>query len=1392
MAFGNAWDLDCLRPESWFRAGDLSFSESATRPFISSPRHDTQAELNDNDVTSLENSDINHFRLWFKLRSSICSRKPQRCLPIMVANNPQEHVQQISHIRTNISEAESPFFGPRREMEELFGVTGDPESLDDSYIVELLASSQPGDTNNTLKDKMNKISLLPTYLLVSLNSVYIAGEPSHIPINHGIIDCQIFDTLPERLGSLILISTSSGYLISIILGIGQSKAAIVQYWELGSAGDWHIVKHQSHEQFVAVNKKKGLCKFFCFRNALHFTLVNNLSIDNTQFLDCLFFPNTSQSHYLLFVPSIRYHRLVFFCIEWDNTAPAMKDVYQLTYLNGHLIDCCVPVGNNRSLVFHGSDISLISAHQIMSGETNFKHFESKLLKGVCSYFEAPQLLAKLKRIHGEPFNTFQYCTLLATSSGNIIICVMDDQDRIEFFSLTRFKGLKDVCPVCAQSASEKEYELVVISFGRTLLLTIDIADITRLTGEFPIPSLSGIQFKHTLDSSTEDNFKLLVISPPKTASRFSSEIWLASSMAISHLQTFAPVRKLHEVCKLRQFQLYNKIQLFRFSSLENGLKKALLQDGHIQHPLMYLVVATDSLSVSKAFLLNLHTPEITVVELDDFLAEVEGGSLDAFFSQKGSLVQITRDSVYLDLLGLSPEEQTEEYSPGWEIEGVAHCGNKIIVWNCVKKKCNVINNIDDLGKGQQFVTSVFLENEMRLHNSKSVEFCIVRDEENANTTFVYLATNSGLSRCTWDALYTVNDPTFEFQSLCDECSDSLLSLSSHLCFIKNDSQFVKANYRHFHIAEVQLRYNTKDFQIRPFDEESCLIFSTQEITVYSVSATKEKGTEIYELKLPPSSKVNPILDVSADAENNRIFVLYSDGLEVYDLSYFTWNSSNYLLRSTKTTEKKFLFVEKINRMIVVNLRAREWDCIKLVDGKTLSLDPSTLQSPADLKLIDVVEIYSAKRHVELLLQFGTLLKLVRLVPKRGRISVQEMSRYEFSAPLFNHIEVGNDGRFLVFLPAIPASPHHPFDYFMQMHVDQNDQLELLSSLKFPEQINLQCFRLCGKDVIIVSKVYDRVFLLKDFSRQISQKYLQAISLKMPLSSKVLLVCPLGGDSFVVVVSCEGRSDHITELLFYHRDDVKLSGESKKAYADGGDLLYEAAMLDDAQRQVESEISRIEEEEDDAQENFNEHEEMMSISAATQGDDWDLNYRDFLHRMANGRLGQGEEWDFDDLDMEYEVEEDDEVAQGSEEDEDMLDTDDMDEMDEFDAFERGASNSFPLDLDPELEDSATAPEVASADLVRPVTASTNRKPYQVMHLTKAIKDIKYDCNANAIYLLAMDSSVLVLSQASKQIALQSIVQKDTSKTRDNSFPIKTTQSGLFALDADGHVPELPWL
>lgn len=1391
--------------DTWFKAGVLSVSEGFDWPLTYVGDKRASCNVLDKINKTAQTGGQDNAKLNFQHKLTIAGKQPRKCIPLNVANNPLLHWKRLSHIQKETVMSQITSFASRKSVEDVFDIAKDPETLDDSDIDALLEEKQRGSNTNESSDEDSKLEMLNTYLIVSLNSIYKVGDALPTILYGGIVDGQVFETYAGSMNSLVLITLRTGYLLSIMMRAGKLGSVVTQYWNLGAEGTWYIVKHSSSEQFVAINKNEGICKFFRFRDPLHFELVNNLTIDGALILDSSFFPNCSQSHFLLFIPTLRYQRLVYFCIEWDSKTPEIKQVHHLTYLTAEKFDKCVPVGHNRCLVFYGSRIDMISANQIMSGEAAFENFEMQPLKGICGYFPAPKLLQKLQLVHAEIFRKYIHCTILATRSGNIIFCVLDNEDAIKFFPLTRFKGLKSVCAVSAQKNIDNEYDIVVVSFGRTLQLSIDITEVMQLEKDSIIPSLKGITFKHTLDSSTEENSELLIISPSKVTSRYSSELWLTSTMALSHLETFSPIRKLHTVCKLQQFQICYAFKIFNCQSIEGYFAARFSDEIGRNGKQKYLIVGTDFISMSKVFIFDvghdLSKPQLT--EVDDLLHDVAGNTIDVFFTTE-AMVHITADAIYVEALNLDATLETQQFIPEWKVEGAAYCNNKLIIWNANIKELWYINNINGLLYGEKFIKSTFFENEMSKNGDGKLEFTVA---EIANDKYVlYMANNENLTRFAWDALSVEQISINHFEILCSGRCSSLVAFDSYICFLMDDTKIMRVSHSNVYLEDFEMNYGKKDIQLRRVDGETCLVFSAQEITVLSLYDIEPHEWKFYDLKLPYQSKVIPILDVKVDKIDDRIFVLYSDGLQVFDMSYFTWNSSNYLLRSTRSLKKRILFIEKINRMLVVNFDTDEWDCIKLADGKTLSLDTHVLRDVTNSSLVNLIEIPTADKIVHLILHFHTLIKLVHLIPQKGKITVEEVFRHDFGKELFPNIELKESGEFFLLqnndTSQEELSPHAIT--FWKMKIANGNQLETIKKFRIPVDKDdfVVDFKLCGKDIIVLNSAFKRIFVFKDFESMALKKTAQAISLKIPLASEVHKICSLDCESFVTVVSCEGRSDHISELLFYHMDDLVM----KTNYTANQETLtcFHQAIAgeDSVEDQTQEEASHLDRRADDAMED----------------DTSDVNYHDFLSRMIDETLGRNPTWEPDDLDLEY----DEEIVEGDrdieeEEERDQTessthehilnesdeasydDDDDMDEMDEYDAFERPMPGRS---INPDWENlfgeetsthiSERREEVYTEDLLRRVhTPSTRKRPYKVIKLDKSVKDIKYDPISKRLYVLANDSSVIIFRQETDPVDSNDEDRSNSGYDIPKERPIshrgaRITESGLFPIDTTGQI------
>lgn len=242
---------------------------------------------------------------------------PVKCLTFRTTGDYVNQWEVIASLTNSNSGKSVKSYAPHNSMEEVFGVTKDPETLDDSEIEDLMNKTlHEDDHKKTVEEKVETKSR-QTYLIVTPNSIYKVGDALPTLLYGGIDDCQVFDTNENVLSSLILVTTPTGYILAIILNAQDTSSFVTQYWDLGSDGPWRVVRHDCNRQFLAINSKEGVLRFFEFTSSIHFEMINNLNIDNAYILDCTFFPNQAPSHFLLFVATLQTERLVYYCIEWE-------------------------------------------------------------------------------------------------------------------------------------------------------------------------------------------------------------------------------------------------------------------------------------------------------------------------------------------------------------------------------------------------------------------------------------------------------------------------------------------------------------------------------------------------------------------------------------------------------------------------------------------------------------------------------------------------------------------------------------------------------------------------------------------------------------------------------------------------------------------------------------------------------------------------------------------------------------------------------------------------------------------------------------------------------------------------------------------------------------------
>lgn len=166
-------------------------------------------------------------------------------------------------------------------------------------------------------------------LIVSNNGIFQTGSTSITYIQSGISGSIAIK--PNNVATLILLTQPSGHLLSILPLDDGKETYLLQYWNLGQKGQWNIIKHQNEKQFVLIHKELGICKFFEFHLPFTFQLVNNLTLTDSVIMNGSFFPTNYTDldpYFIIFITAIRYDRIVYFVIEWNN-----NEIKKKRYIN---------------------------------------------------------------------------------------------------------------------------------------------------------------------------------------------------------------------------------------------------------------------------------------------------------------------------------------------------------------------------------------------------------------------------------------------------------------------------------------------------------------------------------------------------------------------------------------------------------------------------------------------------------------------------------------------------------------------------------------------------------------------------------------------------------------------------------------------------------------------------------------------------------------------------------------------------------------------------------------------------------------------------------------------------------------------------------------------------
>ncbi|CCF56349.1 hypothetical protein KAFR_0B00500 [Kazachstania africana CBS 2517] len=1087
---------------------------------------------------------------------------PRWCWPYRYSKNGR--IQYINSIKRDPN-MELKSYAPEEVIKEVLEPAirreKDPETLDDSDLdilvddedsplpdVDDMVAEQHDESQND-NNMTEKLDFIDTHLIVGDDSFHLNGSIHITKIRDNINDCKVF-RLDERT-DILLIAQRKGLLISIIPSIeNNEQSKIIQYWNLGSNGNWNIVKHDSNKEFVVVDEDNRVIKFFKFDNNYRFQLTNNLLLDDYKIMPVTFFPSISDSHFLLFVPTIRFQRIVYLCIEWDseaNVEEQKKHVHQLTYLNGEQINGTIPLDTNKCLVFSNNSISMVSANQIMSGETSFFNVKlSRFLKGLMSWFSAPSFLSRLQKLNPKDFQHYTYCNILFTTTG-FIHCCLTNESNINFIPLARLKGLKTMAPVSEETLStlsETNYEFMVTSFNKTIQIRLDLLTLLKYpTSSNAIPNINIILSRKTIDVSADNNTELAKINLKNQT----SSIWTFAPSSISQVDTLNMRRVTEVTSNLSRFKLYNIMKIIKINYSDHWVN--FLGIDPIANSDYVIIYATDNANIFNIYLLiiPLDEKEVSIIELDDLLDSELADNILLDVHKNACLIHVQKKRVTFELINDVGDEM-KYFVPGWDegIDGAFYKDDKLIVWSVRDNRVLYLDSIDDSLRAAEDL--IPLKESSTFHDfllartDETVKFSI--DKTNEDIIVVILTTYDGIHIVDWN--HFIRGETKYISSRKTPVKDlvilenTFVYLSQGTVLQCTDKVSVLSSQGDINVPKLPFTAG-KDLQLRKMNSNSVLAFSDNKVVM--LEFPYDKRPIMYEIKLPYQGKLNPIMNIETDA-NNKIFILYADGMKVYELSSFTKLKNNYLLRYTKSNNKKFLYLSKINRLLVVTLDHKDWNCVKLENGKVLNLPTDIFD--AQRKLLNVVELpFENKENIMLLFVFEDMIELVRIIPLKNRIKVEKVTAHEFDSRILGDVVVNEKNNSFYVLEIGQdddnSNGDSKMDKFINMEFDEDENLTILKEYKFYGKGRVKNFSIIGDNIVVTTYKRDEVFVFPNFSRNVDQedKIKNGIikSLSLPQNCSVIGVEKINECIVAVIVHIEGRVEFLSRILFYYFDDT---------------------------------------------------------------------------------------------------------------------------------------------------------------------------------------------------------------------------------------------------------------
>ncbi|AEY95243.1 FABR181Wp [Eremothecium gossypii FDAG1] len=932
----------------------------------------------------------------FKLGNAL-EAAAQRCIVPMRINKTAGKLEVLDELadRSVINKT----FAPRERV-----MPHNPDTLDDPDIEQLLLT---GGAQPTYKEVPVNGEIINTTLVVLKSSISIAGSANYFRLHGQVTDCKtIRHDKPEFIDDTLLITTADNILYSVVFN-DNLEPQIVHWWALAKptkALTWKIIIHPEKDRFMLYEKETSAVKFFKLQNSCPYyvELVRNMHMLNTKILACSYL--FSKSEAIVFISGLKASRIYYYLVTWPIDSVGIPEVHQFVVPDGKVLEDIIPLNNNYCLAISKKTVDLFSVHQLLTSESHGIPLILEKSFGTITHFEYDvQILSRLQQLDTRKYLPLTRAVIFSTSIYLLGLILADDRGTINFYGLTRFKGLKGFTLVPSQPQSAKAYKLQIISFGKVFEITLDLSGIAILDDRAYVESMSNILRRHTKDTSFAYAEELISFrdKTPAISGTIQEELWSCSSSVLSNISTNGHVAHFKNILYLREFLRFNSIWTIGLDAVAEEVYTRLCGDDRRYKG--YLVIGSDGATITRAFVLYFSSEEdMECDEVDGILSDLAGATI-YYFVTNNYLVQVTKRQLLLS--SVIDERDRWNHDLPFVANGALSLGPTVVFW--AGTQISYIENVELMGRSHAIAT-FDIGNSLRSQEALShLDLNGLLADELFHIEKVLLDEPSAEWTIKINCLFLVykfmasdSEPTLvrlHLESASAIISDTLL-IDRHtiLC---SDATVITPSHNYENAPRAVNTHKIKGYySFEPFGERGILCYSASEIFLYDLKHKQE-------IKLPGWKKNNSIIQVCAN--QRHVLVLFSDGLGVYENSYQSYTGSNIVLSSTHCA-KRFIYISSINRLLIVTCKKKSVECMKLESRKQCRLETHAIFADVDeildVKQLGQVTADASPSSPDITLAFSCrlrcsrtsyIVKVVLLIPAPGRLTLRLLTATEF-------------------------------------------------------------------------------------------------------------------------------------------------------------------------------------------------------------------------------------------------------------------------------------------------------------------------------------------------------------------------------------------------------------